>query len=373
EVRGLVNHLCGLLDRDVRGPTEWGDGDGPLTAPGFKALLHDKVLGTSCLELPFQLADRLNQSISFGLKLREPFQLSLGTITQRGERFVWRAGRTTESLEALAQPLVVQDMFPLEAFLLGPQVLKLGCLFQEILAQLEPATHLARRQGIKSQARPGGCPPAVSLLGTLEQLFFLNFQKLESLPGLELAGERRGVLSDATCLSAQPVGVRVGLTLQPLESICQQRRRDDRGFPGLEQQPDVIRGGKGIAFPGAADQPPELVAKCASLYQVVLGRHRARNLSQMLQSTVGLGLLRNRASPLGSKLFMLGPDPGKLGFEPVNRLDGGDAGRLQGLERPGPQGKLCQCPRGFIFSGRQSVTTSLENSVQVSLVPGLSE
>jgi hypothetical protein len=115
-------------------------------------------------------------------------------------------------------------MFPLEAFLLGPQVLKLGCLLQKILAQLEPATHLARRQGIEAQVRPSGCPPAASLFGTLEQLFFLNLQKIESLPGLVQAGQRRGVLSDATCLSAQPVGVRVGLALQPFESICQRPR-----------------------------------------------------------------------------------------------------------------------------------------------------
>ena len=142
---------------------------------------------------------------------------------------------------------------------------------------------------------------------------------------------------------------------------------------GLEQRPDVIRGRQAIAFPGAADEPPESVAKCANLYQVVLGRHRARNLSQLLQSAVGLGLLRNRAAPLGSKLLLLGPDPGKLGFEAVDRLDGGNAGSLQALERPGPQGELCQCPRGFIFSDRQPVTTGLENSVQISLVPGLPE
>ena len=115
-------------------------------------------------------------------------------------------------------------MFPTEAFLLGPQILKLGCLLQEILAHLEPAAHLARGQGIEAQACPGDCPLTARLLGTLEQLFFLSLQKLESLPGLVQDGERRGLLSDAICLSAQPVGVRVGLALQPLESICQRRR-----------------------------------------------------------------------------------------------------------------------------------------------------
>ena len=144
-------------------------------------------------------------------------------------------------------------------------------------------------------------------------------------------------------------------------------------MPGLEQRPDVIGVGKAIAFPGAADEPPEPVAQCAGLDQVVLGRYRACNLSQVLQGTVRLGLLSDRASPLGSKLLLLSHDPGKLGFEAFDRLGGGDTSRLQGLERPGPQGELCKCPRGFIFGNRQSVTIGLDKSVQVSLVPGLPE
>ncbi len=70
----------------------------------------------------------------------------------------------------------------------------------------------------------------------------------------------------------------------------------------------------------------------------------------MLQSTVGLGLLRNRALPFGTKLFLLGIDTGELGFKAIDCLDGGDADRLQSLQRPDPQRKLDECPRGFLLS-----------------------
>ena len=98
-------------------------------------------------------------------------------------------------------------------------------------------------------------------------------------------------------------------------------------------------------------------SRCAGLYQVVLGRHRAGNLSQLLEHRLGLGLLRNRASPLGSELLLLGSDPGKLGFEAVDRLDGRDRRPLQVSSGPVQKGSWASARAASVSVTASQVAT----------------
>ena len=145
--------------------------------------------------------------------------MSVASARSRAAARTRRRGRgLAEGLELLAELPAVRDELALEALHLAPPAPNLGGQLDEVAPELEPAPHLAGREGLDRQARPRGGPFAPDLLAAAGDALLLARQELQALPGLVQAGLGRGLLGDAFDLAAEPIRLQVGLVLESLEA-----------------------------------------------------------------------------------------------------------------------------------------------------------